>query len=226
MICAQICRTCTIRLFVVRKRMIRTYVSDSLGAFESVGSQANLRLCARTLGVSSWTRVVLREKQGYHGWTPPQSMWSHRALITFGGLCIVADCLQVRPVGNGGGAGLFLSSPGFVGGMDLHARYTCDGDKVSPQLCLRGIPGTESSGLPSTSRVQPIYRSPNGCCGMARSVWRTSLLLCQVSVPYQNLVGRSRELLNSGNWLSKLEHSGKRRVPHRSGTSSTCQHEH
>lgn len=71
-------------------------------------------------------------------------MLTRRALLGSGSLFAVAGCLSGDTDGGDGGAGPSLSSPAFVPNAPLPAKYTCDGEDVSPPLELRGTPDTES----------------------------------------------------------------------------------
>jgi len=80
-------------------------------------------------------------------------MPTRRQLIGAGAALAVAGCSSDGTDGtdgtdgidgSDGGAGPSLSSPAFVPGTPLPARFTCDGEDVSPPLRLRGTPDTES----------------------------------------------------------------------------------
>ncbi|ROR34575.1 PBP family phospholipid-binding protein [Inmirania thermothiophila] len=79
---------------------------------------------------------------------------------------------------------LTLTSPAFGDGDEIHARYTCDGDDVSPPLAWSGVPaGTRSLALivddpdapdPSAPRMTwvhwVLYDLPPASAGLPEAV--------------------------------------------------------
>lgn len=67
--------------------------------------------------------------------------WIASGVLAFAALSVISVCL-------GDVMSLELSSPAFTEGGSIPARYTCDGDDLSPALSWTGVPpGTESLAL-------------------------------------------------------------------------------
>jgi len=60
------------------------------------------------------------------------------------GFALAAVTSSVTAQG-GGGAALSLSSPAFQPGGEIPAKYTCDGQDISPELAWQGVPAGAKS---------------------------------------------------------------------------------